>query len=41
MKILDWAVLVVTLALIILYGMWKSRHVRGSHNYLTGHRDLP
>ncbi|MFN8303478.1 MAG: sodium:solute symporter [Saprospiraceae bacterium] len=41
MKILDWVVLVVTLALIVLYGMWKSRHVRGSHNYLTGHRDLP
>lgn len=41
MTILDWVALVLTLSLIVLYGMWKSRHVRGSHNYLTGHRDLP
>lgn len=41
MKTLDWVVLIVTLALIMFYGMWKSRHVRGSKNYLAGQRDLP
>lgn len=41
MHILDWIVLVFTLAFVIFYGMWKSRDVRSSENYLAGNRDLP
>ncbi|MCC7507141.1 MAG: sodium:solute symporter [Saprospiraceae bacterium] len=41
MQVLDWAVLITTLALIIIYGMWKSRSMRGSHNFLAGQRNLP
>jgi SSS family solute:Na+ symporter len=43
MQILDWIVLVVTLAFVIFYGMWKSRDVSGSSsdNFLAGQRNLP
>lgn len=40
MHLLDWGVLVLTLSLIVFYGIWKSRHVRGSENYLAGQHDL-
>jgi len=42
MHILDWIVLVFTLAFVIFYGMWKSRDVGGSSkNFLAGERNLP
>lgn len=42
MYLLDWIVLVVTLAAITFYGIWKSRHKReSSHDFLAGHRNLP
>jgi SSS family solute:Na+ symporter len=40
MKTLDWVVLVSTLSLVVLYGIWKSRNVRSSENFLSGGRDL-
>lgn len=41
MKIFDWIVLVTTLATVILYGVWKSRNLNSSENFLAGRRDLP
>ncbi|MEI6411371.1 MAG: sodium:solute symporter [Bacteroidota bacterium] len=41
MQILDWIVLVFTLAFVIFYGMWKSRDVSSSKNFLAGERNLP
>ncbi len=41
MQNLDWFVLVATLAGVVLYGIWKSRNVRGSDNFLAGQRNLP
>jgi len=43
MHLLDWAVLVGTLAFIVLYGVWKSRKapVSDPDDFLAGKRDLP
>ncbi len=42
MHLLDWFVLASTLALIVLYGVWKSRNSVGdSADFLAGKRDLP
>jgi Na+/proline symporter len=41
MHILDWIVLVFTLSFVIFYGLWKSRKVKSSQNFLAGERDLP
>jgi Na+/proline symporter len=43
MHLLDWAVLVGTLALIFLYGLWRSRQsdVQRANDFLAGKRDLP
>lgn len=41
MAIIDWIVLVSALAFIVLYGIWKSRNVQSSENFLAGKRDLP
>lgn len=41
MATLDWIVLVGSLALVVLYGMWKSRNIADSDNFLAGKRDLP
>ena len=41
MSILDWIVLVVTLALIIIYGIYKSRTTRDLDGYLLSNRSLP
>lgn len=40
---LDWAVLIGTLAFIVLYGVWKSRKaaISDPDDFLTGKRDLP
>ena len=40
MQTFDWIVLIGTLALVVFYGMWKSRHVISSDNFLAGKRDL-
>ncbi|MBC7775411.1 MAG: sodium:solute symporter, partial [Phycisphaerae bacterium] len=42
MHLLDWAVLVGTLASIVLYGIWKTRKSDdSSDDFLAGHRNLP
>ncbi|MBP6826013.1 MAG: sodium:solute symporter [Saprospiraceae bacterium] len=40
MQTFDWIVLIGTLALVVLYGIWKSRNVGTSDNFLAGKRDL-
>ncbi len=42
MHLLDWAVLIGTLASIVLYGIWKTRKsIDSSDDFLAGHRNLP
>lgn len=41
MHTLDWIVLVGTLMFIVLYGIWRSRNIGTSENFLAGKRDLP
>ncbi len=43
MHLLDWAVLIGTLAFIVLYGVWKSRKaaISDPDDFLAGKRDLP
>lgn len=42
MHLLDWAVLIGTLASIVLYGVWKTRNAEdSSDDFLAGHRNLP
>ncbi len=41
MSNLDWVVLVVTLALIIIYGVYKSRTTKDLDGYLLSNRSLP
>jgi Na+/proline symporter len=38
---IDWAVLVLALAGVVAYGIWKSRHISTSKDFLAGKRDLP
>lgn len=41
MSAIDWIILAGTLAFIVAYGVWKTRHVSTSESYLLGDRDLP
>lgn len=41
MKTLDWIVLVVTLLLIIIYGVYKSRTTRDLDGYFLSNRSMP
>lgn len=41
MKGIDWFVLVLTLACIISYGLYKSRHSKNLDGYFLGDRSLP
>lgn len=41
MSTLDWIVLVVTLLLIVIYGMYKSRSIHNIDGYILGDRQLP
>jgi len=40
MHTVDWIVLVTTLLLIVLYGLWKTRKVQSTESYLLGDREL-
>jgi len=40
MATLDWIVLSLTLLIIVLYGIWKTRNVQSMQSYLKGDRDL-
>lgn len=41
MSTIDWIVLILTLLLIVAYGMYKSRNVRNIDGYILGDRELP
>ncbi|HTN47590.1 MAG TPA: sodium:solute symporter [Flavipsychrobacter sp.] len=41
MATIDWIVLVVTLFIIVAYGMWKSRNTKNIEGYLLADRRLP
>jgi SSS family solute:Na+ symporter len=41
MSNLDWAVLVLTLVLIVVYGIYKSRGTKNIDGYLLGNQSLP
>ena len=40
MHIVDWIVLLSTLAFIVAYGIYKTRNVKSTESYLLGDRDL-
>jgi SSS family transporter len=41
MSILDWIILIITLAGIILYGVWKSRGHKNIDGYFLGNQSMP
>ena len=41
MSVLDWIILVLTLATIILYGVYKSKSTRDLDGYFRGNREMP
>jgi len=41
MSAIDWAVLVLTLVVIVVYGIYKSRGEQNIHGYLLGNQSLP
>ncbi|CDS92656.1 MULTISPECIES: sodium:solute symporter [Sphingobacterium] len=41
MSTIDWIVLILTLLLIVLYGMYKSRGIKNIDGYLLGNQSLP
>lgn len=41
MSLLDWVVLIATLAIIILYGVWKSRGQQNMESYFLGNQSMP
>ena len=41
MHIFDWIVLALALGGVVFYGIWKSRNIGSSENFLAGKRDLP
>jgi Na+/proline symporter len=38
---LDWAVLIISLIAIVVYGLWKGRNSRTAKQYLLGGREMP
>lgn len=41
MSTIDWIVLILTLLIIVLYGMYKSRGIKNIDGYLLGNQSLP
>jgi SSS family solute:Na+ symporter len=41
LALVDWIVMISTLLLIVLYGVWKTRNINNVKSYLLGDRDLP
>ena len=41
MSTIDWIVLFLTLLLIVVYGMYKSRGIKNIDGYIVGNRELP
>src|SRR5688572_17681047 len=40
MTVLDWFVLVATIGAIVVYGVWRSRHVRDLDGFVRGSSSL-
>lgn len=40
MHIIDWIICFAILAIIIIYGLWKTRNINDSASYLLGNREL-
>lgn len=41
MTVIDWAVLGITLMVIVIYGTWKSRNTKSVDGYLLANKQLP
>lgn len=41
MSVIDWAVLILTLVVIVVYGVYKSRGAHNIQTYLLGNQSLP
>lgn len=41
MSVLDWVIMLATLILIIVFGVWKGREQNGSETYLRAGRQMP
>lgn len=41
MSTIDWVVLILTLLIIVLYGMYKSRGIKNIDGYLLGNQSMP
>src|SRR6188768_4161227 len=41
MAVIDWIILIATLAGIITYGLYKSRHSKDLDGYFLGNRTMP
>lgn len=41
MSIIDWIVLALSIAAIVLYGIWRSRHHHNLDSFLVANRQLP
>ncbi len=41
MSTIDWIIMLGTLLVIVLYGVWKTRNVDSVKSYLLGDKDLP
>lgn len=41
LALVDWIVMISTLLIIVLYGVWKTRNINSVKGYLLGERDLP
>jgi len=40
MSTIDWIVMLGTLAFIVIYGLWKTRHVNSTESFILGDRGL-
>jgi len=40
MQLIDWIIMLGTLAVIVAYGVWKTRSVKSVQSYLLGDKDL-
>lgn len=41
MSVIDWSVLIITLVVIVVYGVYKSRGAHNIQGYLLGNQSLP
>lgn len=40
MSSIDWIVMLGTLAFIVIYGLWKTRHIKSTESFILGDREL-